>query len=160
MYNKDQLKEKAKKARCNVYPIAAITKERKGETLAEMAELKNLGAVGFSDDGKSVKDSLLMRRAMEYSLMLNVPIISHCEDDSLSAGGSMNEGYISTILGLAGIPQESEEIIVARDLSLAKLTGARLHICHVSTKRSVELIREAKRKGGQVRDQSGKGGQP
>lgn len=142
--------EKAKKARCNVYPIAAITKERKGETLAEMAELKSLGAVGFSDDGKSVKDSLLMRRAMEYSLMLNVPIISHCEDDSLSAGGSMNEGYISTVLGLAGIPQESEEIIVARDLSLAKLTGARLHICHVSTKRSVELIREAKRKGVKV----------
>ncbi|MDD5454089.1 MAG: dihydroorotase, partial [Candidatus Ratteibacteria bacterium] len=142
--------EKAKKARCNVYPIAAITKERKGEKLSEMAELASLGAVGFSDDGNGVGDSLLMRRAMEYSLMLNVPIISHCEDESLSAGGSMNEGYVSTILGLPGIPKESEEIMVARDLMLARLTGARLHICHVSTKCSVELIREAKKRGVRV----------
>ncbi len=142
--------EKTKKAHCNVYPIAAITKARKGEMLSEMAELASLGAVGFSDDGNGVQDSLLMRRAMEYSLMLNVPIISHCEDESLSVGGSMNEGYISTVLGLAGIPKESEEIMVARDLMLAQLTGARLHICHVSTKRSVELIREAKRRGVKV----------
>jgi dihydroorotase len=141
---------KAKKARCNVYPIAAITKARKGETLSEMAELASLGAVGFSDDGKGVQDSFLMRRAMEYSLMLNVPIISHCEDESLSSGGSMNEGYTSTILGLVGIPKESEEIMVARDLTLAELTGARLHICHISTKRSVELVREAKKRGVRV----------
>lgn len=142
--------EKAKKARCNVYPIAAITKARKGETLSEMAELASLGAVGFSDDGNGVQDSFLMRRAMEYSLMLNVPIISHCEDESLSSGGSMNEGYTSTVLGLAGIPKESEEIMVARDLMLAQLTGARLHICHISTKRSVELVREAKKRGVRV----------
>jgi dihydroorotase len=142
--------EKARGAHCNVYPIAAITKERKGETLSEMAELKSMGAIGFSDDGNGVGDSLLMRRAMEYSLMLDVPIISHCEDESLSSGGSMNEGYTSTVLGLSGIPKESEEIMVSRDLLLAELTGARLHICHVSTKRSVELIREAKKRGVKV----------
>ncbi len=146
----DFILEKARDAHCNIYPIAAITKERKGETLSEMVELKNLGAVGFSDDGKGVKDSLLMRRAMEYSLMLNVPILEHCEDENLSIGGSMNEGYTSTVLGLQGIPKESEEIMVARDLLLAELTGARLHICHVSTKRSVELIREAKKRGVKV----------
>jgi dihydroorotase len=146
----DFVLEKARHAHCNIYPVAAITKERKGEELAEMAELASLGAVGFSDDGKSVKDSLLMRRAMEYSLMLNLPILSHCEDENLSSGGSMNEGYTSTILGLPGIPKESEEIMVARDLSLAELTGARLHICHVSTRRSVELIREAKKRGVKV----------
>ncbi len=142
--------EKAKKARCNVYPFAAITKERKGETLSEMAELASLGAVGFSDDGNGVRDSLLMRRAMEYSLMLDVPIVSHCEDESLSAGGSMNEGYTSTVLGLPGIPKESEETMVARDLMLAELTDAKLHICHVSTKRSVEFIRSAKKRGVKV----------
>ena len=146
----DFVLEKARHAHCNVYPIAAITKGRKGETLSEMAELKSLGAVGFSDDGKGVQDSLLMRRAMEYSLMLAVPILSHCEDESLSAGGSMNEGYTSTVTGLPGIPKESEEVMVARDLLLAELTGARLHICHVSTKRSVELIREAKRRSVKV----------
>jgi len=142
--------EKAKNAHCNVYPIAAITKQRKGETLSEMAELKSLGAAGFSDDGSGIQNSHLMRRAMEYSLMLNVPIISHCEDESLSSCGSMNEGYISTVLGLSGIPRESEEIMVARDLMLAQLTCARLHICHVSTKRSVELIRSAKKRGVKV----------
>ena len=142
--------EKAKKAHCNVYPIAAITKGRKGATFSEMAELASMGAIGFSDDGNGVRDSLLMRRAMEYSLMLDVAIISHCEDESLSLGGSMNESYTSTVLGLLGIPKESEEIMVARDLLLAELTGARLHICHVSTKRSVELIREAKKRGVKV----------
>lgn len=142
--------EKAKKAHCNVYPIAAITKGQKGATLSEMAELAGMGAIGFSDDGNGVGDSLLMRRAMEYSLMLDVAIISHCEDESLSLGGSMNEGYTSTVLGLSGIPKESEEIMVARDLLLAELTGARLHICHVSTRRSVELIREAKKRGVKV----------
>ncbi|HIE43438.1 MAG TPA: dihydroorotase [Candidatus Omnitrophica bacterium] len=142
--------ERARGAHCNVYPVGTITKGRRGEELSEMAELKNLGAVGFSDDGRSVKDSLLMRRAMEYSLMLDAPILSHCEDETLSVGGCMNEGYTSTILGLPGIPKESEEIIVIRDLFLAELTGARLHICHVSTKRSVELIREAKRRGVKV----------
>jgi dihydroorotase len=142
--------EKAKKAHCNVYPIATITRARKGEELSEMVELKNLGAVGFSDDGSSVKNSLLMRNAMEYSLMLDTLIIEHCEDENLSAGGCMNEGYISTILGLPGIPKESEEVMVARDLLLAELTGTKLHICHVSTKRSVELVREAKKRGVKV----------
>lgn len=142
--------EKAKKAHCNIYPVATITKARKGEELSEMAELEKLGAVGFSDDGSSVKNSLLMRSAMEYSLMLDTPILEHCEDESLSSGGSMNEGYISTILGLPGIPKESEEVIVARDLLLAELTGAKLHICHVSTKHSIELIREAKKRGVKV----------
>ena len=132
---------------CTVHPIGAITKGQKGEELAEFTMMHEAGCVAFSDDGRPVMDSLMMRRALEYSKILNVPIISHCEDLSLSAGGVMNEGLLSVTLGLKGIPAQAEEIMVARDILLAELTGARLHIAHVSTAGSVELIRAAKKRG-------------
>lgn len=132
---------------CTVYPIGAITKGRKGEELAEMGIMYDEGCVAFSDDGSPVMNSLIMRRALEYSRALNVPIISHCEDMNLSEGGVMNEGLLSLTLGLRGIPSEAEETIVARDIALAGLTKGRLHIAHVSTEGSVRLVREAKERG-------------
>jgi dihydroorotase len=130
-----------------VLPIGCITKGRKGEELTDMAELAEAGVVAFSDDGDPVASSLLMRRAMEYSRELGLPIIDHCEDKALSDNGIINEGQISAKLGLKGIPAAAEEVMVARDLILAKLTKARLHIAHVSTKGSVELIRRARKEG-------------
>lgn len=130
-----------------LFPIGAITKGLKGEEISEIGSLVSAGALAISDDGRPVMNSEVMRRAMEYSKMFGIPIISHCEDLNLSEGGQMNEGYISTCLGLKGIPAEAEEIMVARDLILAKLTGARLHIAHVSTAGSVMLIRIAKEMG-------------
>jgi dihydroorotase len=130
-----------------VLPIGCITKGRKGEELTDMTELAKGGVVGFSDDGDPVASSQLMRRAMEYSRDLGVPIIDHCEDKELSANGIINEGQTSAKLRLKGIPAAAEEVMVARDLILAKLTRARLHIAHVSTKGSVELIRRAKEEG-------------
>jgi len=131
----------------HVHPIAAITKGQKGETLTEMGDLFEQGAVSFSDDGYSVQNAELMRRALEYAKMFNVPIIEHAEDKNLAEDGMINEGYISTLTGLKGIPSVAEDIIIARDLLLAEYTQAKLHIAHVSTKKSVELIREAKKKG-------------
>ncbi len=133
-----------------VLPIGCITKGRKGEELAEIGELASVGVVALSDDGDPVMNSLLMRRALEYSRIFNLPISAHCEDKVLSEGGQMNEGIISTKLGLRGIPNAAEEIMVARDLTLAQLTGARLHIAHVSTEGSVDLIRRTKEKGVRV----------
>jgi dihydroorotase len=130
-----------------VLPIGCITKGRKGKELTDMAGLAEAGVVAFSDDGDPVASSLLMRRAMEYSRELGLPIIDHCEDKALSDNGIINEGQISAKLGLKGIPAAAEEVMVARDLILAKLTKARLHIAHVSTKGSVELIRRAKEEG-------------
>jgi len=130
-----------------VLPIACITKARQGKELTEMSELAEMGAIGFSDDGDSVASSRIMCLAMDYSQALALPIIDHCEDKELANGGLMNEGWVSTRLGLKGIPVAAEEIVVARDLALAQLTGARLHIAHVSTRESVELIRRAKEKG-------------
>ncbi|MEG2657757.1 MAG: dihydroorotase, partial [Clostridiales bacterium] len=130
-----------------VYPIGAITKASEGKELAEMSFMADAGAVGFSDDGKPVLNSRLMRLAMEYSLIFDLPIIAHEEDLDLVDEGDMNEGYMSTILGLRGIPKAAEETMIARDIILAKLTGAHLHIAHVSTKYGVEMIREAKAKG-------------
>lgn len=135
---------------CHVYPIGAITKGQKGEELAEMAMMHEAGCVAFSDDGRPVMSSLIMRRALEYSRALNVPIISHCEDISLSEGGVMNEGRLSAQMGLRGIPYASEDVMVARDIILSGLTGGRLHIAHVSTEGSVRLIREAKERGVKV----------
>jgi len=112
-----------------------------------MGELASAGVIAFSDDGDPILDSRLMRQALEYSYSLGLPIIDHCEDKALTKGGQMNEGITSTKLGLCGIPAAAEEIIVARDLILAELTGGRLHIAHVSTKGSVDLIRRAKDKG-------------
>ncbi len=132
---------------CNILPIAAITKERKGKELTEFGELVKAGAIGFSDDGDSIGDSRIMRRALEYSKIFTKPIILHCEDTRLSAGGVINEGWLSANLGLPGIPKQAEEIIASRDLMLAELIGARIHIAHVSTAGSVELIRQAKKKG-------------
>lgn len=131
----------------NIFPIGAITKEQKGEDLAEIADMKDAGAVAISDDGFSVKNAQLMRKALEYAKMFNMPVISHCEDLDLSQKGVMNEGFISTLLGLKGIPNISESSIVQRDIALAELTGAKLHIAHVSTKESVEIIKQAKLKG-------------
>ncbi len=130
-----------------VLPVGCISKGREGQELAEMAEMARAGAVAFSDDGAPVADTGLMRQALDYSRIFGRPIIDHCEDTNLSRGGQMNEGIVATRLGLPGIPNAAEEIMVARDLALAELTGARLHIAHVSTAGSVELIRRAKGKG-------------
>ena len=130
-----------------VLPIGCITKGRQGKELTEMSELAEAGVIGFSDDGDPVSSSRIMSLAMDYSCALGLPIIEHCEDKELSDGGLMNDGWVSTRLGLNGIPTAAEEISVARDLALAQLTGARLHIAHVSTKGSVELIRRAKEEG-------------
>jgi dihydroorotase len=131
----------------DVYPIAGITIGLKGEKIVEMGDLKEAGAVGFSDDGNPVVDSEILRRAMEYSKCFDMPIICHSEEKSLSKDGQMNEGEISLKLGLKGIPRESEVIGIFRDLMIAKLTNARVHIAHVSTKESVALIRKAKKDG-------------
>ena len=139
--------EKAKKALCNVFCIGAITKGLKGEELTEMADLKEAGAVAVTDDGMPVSNPRIMRNALDYTKMLNLPVISHCEDLNLSSGGVMNEGYTSTLLGLPGIPSLAEEVMVSRDIRLAEYTGGRVHIAHVSTRGSVELIRAAKKKG-------------
>ena len=132
---------------CRVHPIAAITRGCEGKELTEFGELVENGAVAFSDDGKPVASSLMMRRALEYSLLFDVPLISHCEDQSLADGGVMNEGAVSTALGLRGHSRTAEETMVGRDLLLAELVGARVHLAHVSTARSVEMVREAKRRG-------------
>jgi dihydroorotase len=133
-----------------VLPIGCISKGRKGEELAEMGELASSGVIGFSDDGAPVSSAYLMRQALDYSRAFDLPVIDHCEEKALTEGGQMNEGVISTKLGLRGIPAAAEEIAVARDLALAELTGGRLHIAHVSTESSVELIRRAKEKGVKV----------
>ena len=130
-----------------VYPAGAITAGRQSEALAEMANMKRGGAVAFSDDGRSVASAALLRQALSYSKMLDLPVLEHCEEPTLAAGGVMNESYVSTVLGLPGIPAEAEEIIVSRDVHLAKLTGARLHIQHVSTRGSIDIVRRAKAAG-------------
>lgn len=130
-----------------VFPIGCVTQGQEGQSLAEMAELAEAGVVGFSDDGKPVATSRLMRHALEYARPLGLPVIDHCEDLTLSEGGAMNEGRVATRLGLKGIPAAAEEIIVARDIALARLTRGRLHIAHVSTAGSVALIRRAKEEG-------------
>jgi dihydroorotase len=130
-----------------VLPIGCITKGRQGEELNDMGGLAEAGVVAFSDDGDPVTSSQIMRRAMEYSRDLGLPVIDHCEDKTLSDNGIINEGRVSTKLGLKGIPAAAEEVMVARDLILAKQTRARLHIAHASTKGSTELIRRAKEDG-------------
>jgi dihydroorotase len=130
-----------------VLPIGCISKGRRGEELAEMGELTLCGVIAFSDDGEPMLNSHLMRQALDYSRAFDLPIIDHCEDKALTEGGQMNEGIISTRLGLCGIASAAEEIMIARDLALAQLTGGRLHIAHVTTEGSVDLIRRAKDKG-------------
>jgi dihydroorotase len=133
-----------------VYPIGAVTRGLHGEELAELAELAESGCVAFSDDGRCVMNAGLYRRAMEYTLPFGVPLISHAEDASLSRGASMNEGVVSTETGLPGQPAAAEDVMVARDILLAELTGAHVHIAHVSTAGAVRLIRDAKARGLQV----------
>jgi dihydroorotase len=130
-----------------VFPIGAITKEQKGETLAEIGEMFEAGIVGISDDGKPVMDAQLFRRALEYSQMFDMPVIQHCEDLHLSKGGVMHEGVYSTRLGLKGIPAAAEETMVSRDLILAQMTRGKYHVAHLSTRRAVEMVREAKARG-------------
>ena len=130
-----------------VYPIGALTKELKCEEMAEVGDMMEGGAVAFSDDAFPIENSGLMRRVMDYCSMFDVPVIVHCEDKSLGDEGFMNEGLIATILGLKGIPDEVEEIAVSRNIMLARLTECRVHIAHVSTKGSVELVRQAKEAG-------------
>jgi dihydroorotase len=140
----------AREGTVRVLPIGCVSKGRKGRELADMEGLAEAGVIAFSDDGDPVPDSPLMRRALEYSRGSNLPIIDHCEDKALSRGGQMNEGKISAGLELKGIPSASEDNIVARDLALAETTGGWIHIAHVSTQGSVELIRRAKEKGVRV----------
>jgi dihydroorotase len=130
-----------------VYPVGCATKGRKGEEISEIGDLVEAGAVALSDDGSSVMNSEVYRRVLEYSKMFDLFVISHCEDKNLSADGVVNEGLVSTILGLKGIPRAAEEVHVARDIILAELTGARLHIAHVSSGGSVRHIKEAKERG-------------
>ena len=132
---------------CHVFPVGAISKGLQGESLSEIGELRAAGAVAVTDDGRPVMDSLLMRRALEYARIFDLPVISHAEDSRLSHGGLMNEGTVSTMLGLGGIPSAAEEVMVARDLILAELAQCRLHIAHVSTAGSVRLIRQARERG-------------
>ncbi len=133
-----------------VYPIGAVTRGLGGEELAELAELAEAGCVAFSDDGRCVMNAELYRRAMEYTLPFGAPVISHAEDHNLSRGGAMNEGVVSTELGIPGIPAAAEDVMVARDILLAELTGAHVHIAHVSTAGAVRLVREAKTRGVRV----------
>jgi dihydroorotase len=130
-----------------VYPIGAVTRGLGGKELAELAELAEAGCVAFSDDGKCVMNAALYRRAMEYTLPFGAPVISHAEDDHLADGGAMHEGVVSTELGMPGVPAAAEDVMVARDILLAELTGAHLHIAHVSTAGAVRLVREAKARG-------------
>ncbi len=141
------LKQAAIADMARVYPIAAISKNSEGSILTEFGDLYEAGAVAFSDDGRPVMNSRLMRSALEYADSLGVPVISHCEDLNLSNGGHMNEGVISTELGLTGIPGIAEDVMVERDITLAAYTKTSLHIAHVSTAGSVEAIRRAKDKG-------------
>ena len=142
------IKRKAsQEGHCAVLPIGAITKGQKGQELAEIGTMRNEGCIAFSDDGQPVMHSLIMRRALEYSKSFDVPVISHSEDLTLSDDGVINEGLISVTLGLKGIPPEAEQIMIFRDILLAELTGGRLHIAHVSTEGSVNLIRNAKNRG-------------
>lgn len=140
--------EQAERARlANVFPIGAITKASGGEELAEMGEMKRAGVVAVSDDGRPVPSSGMMRRAMEYARGFDLAVVDHCEDRSLVAGGVMHEGRVSLLLGLRGMPAAAEEIDAVRDCMLAELTGARVHLAHVSTKGTIEAVRRAKEQG-------------
>ena len=141
------LRKAAEANLANIYPIGAISMNSDGKQMTEFWDLREAGIVALSDDGNPVMDAALMRRAMEYADSLNLPVIQHCEDKNLSAGGLMNEGYPSTLLGLPGIPAIAEEIMVARDILIAEYTGTRIHFAHVSTAGSVRLIRDAKKRG-------------
>jgi len=140
------LREAERVGRARVLPVGAITRGREGRELAEMARMKERGAVAFSDDGKGVADAAVMRKAFQYAAMLGATIMQHCEEESLS-GGAMHAGLVSTTLGLPGIPAEAEQLMIARDLLLNRTIGCRYHVQHISTAGGVELVREAKKRG-------------
>ncbi len=143
--------EKAEKVGlCDVFPIGAITKGLKGEELAEIGLMVKAGIVAISDDGETPKDSKVLRNAMDYARSLGIPVFTHSEDKSLSAGGHMNEGPLSSFLGIPGMPPEAEDIGTMRDILVAKLTGAHIHVCHVSSKGALQIIESAKREGVRV----------
>ena len=142
--------DRGREAFCEVLPIGAITVKREGKLLAPYGEMVKEGAVAFSDDGNCVMDSLVMRRALEYTKLYEKPVISHSEDENLKKNGVMNEGPLSTKMGLRGIPKEAEEIMVARDVFLSNLTGGRLHIAHITTSNAVKLVKEAKRRNKKI----------
>ena len=141
------VRQSGRAALARVYPIGAVSLGQKGERLAEFGEMVAAGAVAVSDDGKPVASSHLMRTALEYSRTFGIPVADHCEDPALAAGGVMHEGLVATRLGLKGIPAAAEEIMVARDCLLAELTSGHVHLCHMSTRGSVAIIREAKERG-------------
>jgi dihydroorotase len=145
------IKAKAEKeGYCHVFPVGCVSKKREGNEMAEIGELKRAGAVALSDDGAPIMNAELMRRAMEYARMLDITIIEHCEDVNLFNNGVMNEGEVSVALGLRGIPAVAETVMVARNILLAEMTGAKFHVAHLSAAGSVELVRQAKKKGLQV----------
>ncbi len=144
------LKQARLGAMAHVFPVAALSRGQAGETLTEFGDLKSAGAVAFSDDGNPVADSGIMRHALEYACSLDMPVLSHCEDRGLSSSGLMHEGFVSTELGLPGIPAVAEDIMVLRDIALARFTGTRVHIAHVSTAGAVQAVRDAKAAGVQV----------
>jgi dihydroorotase len=135
---------------CNVFVVACVSKNREGRELAELGQLVQAGAVGFSDDGSPVFDADLMRRALEYCLMFDKPVLNHAEVLELTRGGVMHEGLVSLVLGLPGLPAEAEDVMTSRDIALAEATGGRIHMLHVSTAGSVELVRRAKGRGVRV----------
>jgi dihydroorotase len=141
------ISEARRSSPAHVFPIGAITKEQKGETLAEIGEMFEAGIAGISDDGKPVMNAQLFRRALEYAQLFDMPVIQHCEDLNLSRDGVMHEGIYSTRLGLKGIPAAAEETIVSRDLILAQTTQGKYHVAHLSTRRAVDMVREAKAHG-------------
>jgi dihydroorotase len=146
----EYVNQAALKTPIRIHAVPAATKALKGEEITEMKSMHANGAVGFTDDGRCIMNANVMRLALEYSSMLNVPIMCHAEDYTLAGHGCMNEGYYSTLLGLPGSPNTAESVIVARDIELARQTGGHLHICHISTREAVELVRKAKAEGVRV----------
>ena len=138
----------------HVLPAACATKGLSGSEITEMADLKAAGAVAVTDDGRDIASSKLMRHVLEYANMVGIPFLSHCEDEQLCAGGSMNEGYMATLLGIQGIPKAAEEIRIDRNIRLAELAGAHIHIQHVTTAAGVDIIRQAKKRGARVTAES------
>lgn len=140
----------AKADHCNVYVLGCVSKNREGKELAEIGQLVEAGAVGFTDDGNPIADPELLRRAFEYCRMFDKPVLNHAEVKELTEGGVMHEGLVSLVLGLTGMPSASEEVMIARDIALAEATGGRLHVMHLTTANGVEIIRRAKRRGVRV----------
>ncbi len=139
--------DQARGAACRVCPIGAVTQGQRGQHLTEIGDMVSVGAIAISEDGRSVASAEVQRRAMEYVRMFDIPVISHCEDETLCGDGLMHEGAVSTRLGMSGRPAAAEEIVVSRDIQLAAFTGARLHLAHISSAGSVKLIKRAKRDG-------------